>query len=100
MRRINRLSSAWVRSAKPGMHCDGGGLYLQSTLGADGTIRKSWLFRYALNGRERQMGLGSIETVGLADARQRALDARHLCQQGIDRVDGRLGHAAGRRQGR
>ncbi len=96
MRRINRLSSAWVRSAKPGMHCDGGGLYLQSTLGADGTIRKSWLFRYALNGRERQMGLGSIETVGLADARQRALDARQLCQQGIDPIEERERQRASR----
>src|ERR1700726_2139766 len=89
MRRIHRLSSAGVRNAKPGMHCDGGGLYLQAQLGADNRVKKSWLFRFALNGRERQMGLGSLDTVGLGDARELALEARHLCQQGIDPIEER-----------
>ena len=54
-KRIHRLSSAAVRNAKPGMHCDGGGLYLQASPGADKkTVQKSWLFRYAINGRERR----------------------------------------------
>ena len=30
-RTLNRLSDRRVRTAKSGMHCDGGGLYLQAT---------------------------------------------------------------------
>ena len=29
-----------------------------ATLGADGEVKESWIFRFALHGRERQMGLG------------------------------------------
>src|SRR5215469_11949979 len=60
-RSIHRLSPAAVKHAKPGMYCDGGGLYLQAVPGAGGIVRKSWLFRFAENGRERQMGLGSLD---------------------------------------
>ena len=49
------------------MYADGGGLYLQVKATDNGTINKSWVFRYAVaetheNGRqkERQMGLGSF----------------------------------------
>jgi hypothetical protein len=48
-RNIHRLSPAAVKHAKPGMHCDGGGLYLQAVVGAGGVVRKSWLFRFAEN---------------------------------------------------
>ena len=68
------------------MHGDGGGLYLQVTKGADGTPRKSWLFRYAVGGRERQMGLGPLSDVPLAEARSRALTARELRRAGKDPI--------------
>jgi integrase len=78
-RTINRLSHRKVETLKkPGMHSDGGGLYLQVTRGSDGTPRKSWLFRYAVGGRERQMGLGTLRDVPLSEARDRALAAREL----------------------
>ena len=55
-RTINRLSHRKVETLKnPGMHSDGGGLYLQVTESADGTPRKSWIFRFTMAGRERQM---------------------------------------------
>jgi integrase len=89
-KRIHRLSTAAVRNAKPSMHCDGGGLYLQASLGADKeTVQKSWLFRYAINGRERQMGLGSLITVSLADARAKALECRKLLEDGTDPIAAR-----------
>src|SRR6266516_2864368 len=88
-RTIHRLSPAAVKNANPGMHCDGGGLYLQAVTGASGAIRKSWLFRFAENGRERQMGLGSLDTVGLAQAREKAAGCRRLRQEGIDPIDAR-----------
>lgn len=86
---LNRLSAAAVKNAKPGMHCDGGGLYLQASRGTDGEIKKSWLFRFAANGRERQMGLGSVATVNLAEAREKARECRQLRQDGIDPIGAR-----------
>ena len=71
------------------MHRDGGGLYLQCTEGADGSVRRSWLFRYAIKGRERQMGLGSAEAVSLAEARLQGADCRKLHQAGIDPIEHR-----------
>jgi integrase len=86
-RTINRLSHRKVETLKePGMHSDGGGLYLQVTQGSDSTPRKSWLFRYAVSGRERQMGLGPLSDVPLAEARDRALAARELRRAGKDPI--------------
>src|ERR1700730_2178280 len=65
-----RLTAMEVgRCATPGLYADGGGLYLQVTIGTDGSPRKSWLFRFSLHGRARHMGLGAFEQVSLADAR-------------------------------
>ena len=86
-RTINRLSHRKVDTLKhPGMYGDGGGLYLQVTEGADGTPRKSWLFRYSVGGRERQMGLGPLSDVPLAEARDRALAAREIRRAGKDPI--------------
>jgi integrase-like protein/Arm domain-containing DNA-binding protein len=86
-RTVNRLSHRTVETLKElGMHSDGGGLYLQVTQGSDGTPRKSWLFRYAVAGRERQMGLGPLSDVPLAEARDRALAAREMRRAGKDPI--------------
>lgn len=94
-RALNRLSVTRIKSlTRNGNYADGGGLYLSVT--EDGR-NKSWLFRYALpetlvskKGRERQrerwMGLGTIETISLAEAREAALACRKLRQQGIDPI--------------
>jgi integrase len=82
------LSARKVASLKDrGFYCDGGGLYLQISKG--GT--KSWVFRFALHGRTRDMGLGSIETFSLAEARELAHTARQSVAQGIDPIDERQG---------
>jgi integrase len=88
-RTIQRLSPAKVRTAKAGMWCDGGGLYLQCVQGADGGLRRSWLYRFAVRGRERQMGLGSAEAVSLSEAREKAAHCRKLRQAGIDPIEHR-----------
>ena len=73
------------------MHADGGGLYLQVTAGKEeGQVNKSWLFRFRLAGRERQMGLGSLNTIGLTEARDAAEECRKLTREGI-RTPSRLG---------
>jgi hypothetical protein len=84
---VNRLSHRKVETLKqPGMHSDVGGLYLQVTEGSHGSPRKSWLFRYAVAGRERQMGLGPLSDVPLAEARDRALAAREMRRAGKDPI--------------
>jgi len=52
------------------MYADGDGLYLQVTVTSrDGEPAKSWIYRYMLRGRSREMGLGRLSTVSLQDAR-------------------------------
>ncbi len=87
MRESNRLTAMAVAAAKePGLVHDGNGLYLQ--ISASGS--KSWLFRFMLAGRARKMGLGSFDTFGLAEARQRAAEARKLLADGKDPIEHRL----------
>jgi integrase len=70
---INRLSVAAVNAkTKPGLYADGLGLYLQIAKGGS----KSWIFRFMLDGRPRKMGMGSVHTVSLAKARERAAEHR------------------------
>lgn len=70
---------------KPGYHGDGGGLWLQiSPTGA-----KSWVFRYMLNGKAREMGLGSLLARPLADARGKAGEYRQQLADGIDPLEKR-----------
>lgn len=68
-RMIGKLTSLQVDKANaPGLHGDGGGLYLRVT--EDGA--KSWVFRFMLNGRPRWMGLGPTALFGLQEARGKA----------------------------
>lgn len=85
-RQINRLSARTVAAAtKKGYHADGGGLYL--LIGPTGG--KSWVLRYQRHGRRREMGLGPVPLIGLADARDRAQTARRQLLDGIDPIDAR-----------
>jgi integrase len=85
-RSIDRLSALTVdRKKAPGLYADGGGLYLQVT----GAGAKSWLFTFTLRGRAREMGLGSARTVGLAAAREAAIECRRLLHEGIDPIEAR-----------
>jgi len=74
------LSARKVASAAPGRHTDGRGL----TLLVKPTGRRTWVLRYQINGRRRDMGLGAWPEVTLAMARDRAIEARRLIAQGCD----------------
>lgn len=83
---VNRLTARFVTTVKePGLYPDGGGLYLQVT----GKGAKSWVLRYTLRGRAREMGLGSLQLFGLQQARERAQAARRLRADGIDPIHAR-----------
>jgi integrase len=91
-----------VKSAKVGTYADGGNLYLQVTAGtADASgkpsLRKSWVFRWAEDGKDRYMGLGAVHTVSLAEAREKAREARKLRVEGIDPIEHRNAQRAAAR---
>ena len=65
---------------EPGTYEDGDGLRLV----VKSTGRKSWLLRFQLAGRRREMGLGSFPEVGLKKARQEASAKRSQLSDGID----------------
>uniref|UniRef100_Q47FF9 Phage integrase n=1 Tax=Dechloromonas aromatica (strain RCB) TaxID=159087 RepID=Q47FF9_DECAR len=80
-RQIGKLTALQVtKLTKPGLYGDGGGLTLQITSRSS----KSWLFRFMKDGKSYGMGLGPTHTVSLAEARQKALDARKLLTEGIN----------------
>ncbi|MCJ2020128.1 integrase arm-type DNA-binding domain-containing protein [Methylobacterium sp. E-065] len=79
-----KLTALGVARLKiPGMYGDGHGLWLQVT----GSGAKSWIFRFTLRGKSREMGLGSAATFSLAEARDRARDCRKLTADGIDPIE-------------
>lgn len=83
-----RLTAMTVRQLRgAGRYPDGGGLYLQITP----TGARSWIFRYRVAGRERQMGLGPLEFVSLADAREKARLARRQRYNGEDPLGAQIG---------
>ena len=83
---LNKLNSLKAtRLSKPGRYGDGGGLWLQ----VSGVGAKSWLFRYTLRGKARQMGLGSFNALSLGDAREAALKARRVLISGTDPIASR-----------
>jgi integrase len=61
------------------------GLYLQ----VKGPKNRSWIMRYERDGRERWMGLGSLNVFTLQEARERARRARQQIADGIDPLDAR-----------
>ena len=82
-RQVEKLSTLAVSRAKTrGYLGDGGGLYLQVT--ASGS--KSWVFRFKDHGRLREMGLGSVHAIGLAEVRKRAAACRQMRLDGTDPI--------------
>ena len=84
-RSIDRLSARKVATAKPGLHNDGLGLLLQVSESGS----KSWLLRYRLGGKRRDMGLGSVHDMSLGDARELREKYRKLLADGIDPIEHR-----------
>ena len=81
-----RLSALAVsRVTAPGMYPDGLGLYLR--VGPTGA--KSWVFRYRIGNSRRDMGLGPLHTVSLAEAREKGAECRKNRLDGIDPVQAR-----------
>ncbi len=91
-----QLSPLKVKTVKkPGMYADGGCLYLQVAASKDGKrVNRSWIFRYRTGSRLRDMGLGSVDILSLAEAREKAREQRQKRLDGIDPIDQRRALAA------
>ena len=75
-----KLTAAGVGSAKPGSHSDGNGLILRvSPRGA-----KRWMWRGTVQGKRRDLGLGSYPVVSLKEARTKALEYLKIAREGGD----------------
>jgi integrase len=82
---VAKLTAKSVERAKPGRHADGLGLYLLvSKTGA-----KSWVLRVQVHGRRRDIGLGSIAELTLAEARDKARELRKVAKSGRDPIAAR-----------
>jgi len=83
-RLIQQLTEAKIRTLTDiKLHPDGAGLYLQIKPGG----ARSWIYRFTLNGRTRDMGLGALADVSLVKAREKASAARALVNDGIDPIE-------------
>lgn len=88
---VNALSPAKVTSAGRGYHADGGGLYLQVAPAQGGRWNRSWVYRFRspVTGRTRDMGLGPVDRVKLADARDKARALWNEVRDGNDPIEQR-----------
>lgn len=82
-----RLSSVAVTrvrdgKGKPGRYYDGRGLFLE----VSPSKSAHWLQRLTVHGRRREMGLGSVVTTTLAEARRIAVENLTLARKGEDPI--------------
>ncbi|MBJ6373134.1 tyrosine-type recombinase/integrase [Sedimentitalea arenosa] len=70
MKPIGKLPPNILKTAKPGKYSDGGGLYLLVTGRTDkGQAKGSWIYRYTYLKQRYEIGLGSVQSLSLAQAR-------------------------------
>jgi integrase len=87
----NRLTERKIASLKKtGRYADGGGLYLQISRWET----KAWLFKFTLNCRSREMGLGPYPDVSLKEARESARECRAMVRAGVDPIEARKAERA------
>lgn len=101
---MGKLTVVSVKSAKPGRHADGEGLYLL----VKPTGARSWLLRVVTNGKRRDIGLGTVDmlprgredeaspaediplmlrrSLSLSEARDKARELRKIARAGMDPI--------------
>jgi hypothetical protein len=87
---MSKLSALKVKSITAiGMHSDGLGLHLKVQKSKDGnSLNKSWIYRWGAQGANT-IGLGSVKTVSLSEARDKADRCRKLVASGLNPKDER-----------
>ncbi len=80
---VNALTPMQVKHAPAGRHADGGGLHLL----VKDTGARSWVYRFMLKGKSRDLGLGPAagpDAIKLTDARDLAGALRLKVKAGVD----------------
>ena len=78
-RQLQRLTALKIgKLDAPGQYPDGGNLYFQISE----TGSRSWIFKFTLRRRSREMGLGPLSLISLAAARAEAAKCRALLKEG------------------
>ena len=71
--------------SEAGRHADGNGLYLV----VDPSGARRWVLRTVVHGRRRDIGLGGLKIVSLAEARDLAMQYRRIARDGGDPLQAR-----------
>lgn len=80
---MHKLKYKQLLTLPKGKYHDGKGLYI--SISSQG--RGKWSYRYRLDHKSREMGLGTFPEISIVDARQKAEDNRRLVHQKIDPID-------------
>ena len=87
LRNKNKLTPLALKKLKaPGRYSDGNNLYLK----IEDTGSRRWILRLSVNGKRRDMGLGSLSFVNLCDARDLAYQYNSLTKSLIDPIHDKL----------
>lgn len=78
----NALNHMKAKQLGPGKFADGQGLWLVKRNQTHG----KWILRLQVNQKRREMGLGRYPDVSIAEARERAAEARRRLRDGIDPI--------------
>ena len=81
----NALTQMKAKSAGPGKYADGQGLWLTKRSKDAG----KWTLRLVISRKRREMGLGRWPDVSIAEARERAAEARKTLRDGLDPISER-----------
>lgn len=80
---MGQLTAMKIKPLKePGRYTDGDGLILNISPGG----ARSWMLRARIDGKRRDIGLGSFKVLSLAEARVKAAELRRQIAQGLDPV--------------
>lgn len=87
---MGKLTALKVKKlVEKGSYEDGDGLRL--VVRESGS--KSWVLRYQVGGKRKDLGLGGFPAVTLQEARDMAIEQKRLARSGVDPVDNRRGEA-------
>ncbi len=80
--KLNALTQMRAKNLDAGKHADGQGLWLIKRSKGAG----KWIVRLVIRGKRREMGLGPWPDVSIAEARERAAEARKAVRDGLDPI--------------
>ncbi len=75
---MSKLKAIQINSLPPGSHSDGNCLYLR----VKDSGARSWVFRYKVNGKPVELGMGSVSVRTLSEARHLAIDMKRAIAAG------------------